>query len=65
MCKNIKRAFLAPTDPAVQALIKAGWRVAAENDNHPEFWHGENVMVRAADRGAMQEKLFYSLADKF
>ena len=65
LCKNIKRAFLAPSDPAVQALLEAGWRVTAQDDNHPEFWHGENVMVRTADTGLKLDNLFYSLADKF
>ena len=65
LCQNIKRAFLAPSDPAVLALTEAGWRVAAKDDNQPEFWHGENVMVRAADSGLNPGDLFYSLADKF
>ena len=65
LCKNIKRAFLSPSDPAVQALKAAHWREVAVNDNHPEFWHGENAMIRPVAGKEFPEDIFFSLADKF
>ena len=65
LCKNIRRAFLSPLDPAVQKLQDAGWRVAASDDNAPEFWHGENAMIRMVEGKELQGDLFFSLADKF
>lgn len=65
LCKNIPQAFLSPADPAVGALIAAGWQVVAENDDHPEFWHGENAMLRGIDNCCVPADLFFSLADKF
>ena len=65
LCKNIKRAFLSPADPAVQALKAANWREVAVNDNAPEFWHGENAMIRTVAGKEFPEDIFFSLADKF
>ena len=65
LCKNIKRAFLSPADPAVQALKDSGWREVAVDDNAPEFWHGENAMIRTVADKNFPEDIFFSLADKF
>ena len=65
LCRNIKRAFLSPADPAVQALKDSGWREVAVDDNAPEFWHGENAMIRTVADKNFPEDIFFSLADKF
>ena len=65
LCRNIKQAFLSPADPAVQALKAAGWREIAVDNNQPEFWHGENAMIRKVAGKEFPEDIFFSLADKF
>ncbi len=59
---GIGSAFLSENFTGMQSLLDNGWRISAA-DKELDCWHGENVMCRCLN--AVEEKLFYSLTDKF